>query len=629
MVLPRETPAPVWGWAGPGEPVTVTFHGQTKSATADARGKWSLKLDALAASSESHTLTVFDSLGHRLEIHDILVGDVWLCSGQSNMGMGMRDALNGQQEIDGATFPLIRLFSVGTNPSLTPETDVKGRWDVCTPQSVPNFSAAAYFFGRELHRNLNIPIGLLHSSVGGTPAEAWTRLDALRTLPAAAARAEDEIRQIQSQEEDSKSFPARRAAWEQKHGVAPPPVADASKNWADPALDTADWKTVTLPGRWAQFGAKSGGVFWLRKTVLLPESAAGRPFALSLNWVSEQYDTAFFNGREVGRASDSAPGFYNVQRSYKVPGELVKPGPNVIAVRIVSATQHAGMWQWGNGLGAPVAVRGSIDNQWAMKTECEFPPLGEEALQSRPRVNNLPFRSVSSALYHGMIAPLVPFAIKGIVWYQGESNVPRSAEYFPLLSLLIRDWRAQWGRGNFPFLIQQLVNNGPPSEDPSPRGGWPLLREAQMRTSESVPQCGIAVGIELGDPLTIHPANKQEVGRRLALVALEKVYGKPLESSGPRFESMHIEGAVARIKFRHGAGLAARNGPPRQFAIAGADRKFVRAEAEISGSEVLVRHPDIPRPAAVRYAWADNPAPCNLFNAAGLPAAPFRTDDWQ
>lgn len=622
MVLQRNMAVPVWGWTNPGEEVAVEFADQRKTARADGEGKWQVKLDPLAASAEPRDLRAGS-----LVLHDVLVGDVWLCTGQSNMGMSVRDSANGEAEVAEANFPFIRLFSVASNPVLKPVADVKGQWEVCSPQSIGRFSGAGYFFGRELHRELKIPVGLLLSSVGGTPAEAWTRLETLKTVPVLAGRAEEEIAQFQAQEGDNKTFLARRSAWEEKNGVTPPPVSQIARDWADPSLDTADWKPVTLPARWALLGAKSGGVFWVRKEVILPENAAGKPFSLAVNWVSEQYDTAFFNGTEIGKASDSAPSFYNLQRSYKVPGEAVKAGRNVIAVRVVSATQHAGLWQWGNAMGLPVAVRGSVNDQWVMKTESTFPPLSEEALNARPKVNNIPSRSVSSALYNGMISPLIPFGFKGAIWYQGESNAPRHKEYKELLSLMINDWRAQWGHGDFPFIIQQLVNNGSPVKEPNQLGGWPFLREAQMQVAASVPNCGIAVGIELGDPLTIHPPNKQDVGKRLALVAMEKVYAKPVESSGPRFESMKIEGGAVRVRFTHAEALAAKGGAPRNFAIAGADHKYVWADAKIEGDTVVVSSPQVTQPAAVRYAWADNPAGCNLYNAAGLPAAPFRTDD--
>jgi sialate O-acetylesterase len=623
MVVQRERPVPVWGRADPDQEIVVEFAGRRAVTRADASGAWRVTLEPLEASATPRDLVI----GSRV-IRDVLVGDVWLCSGQSNMGMSVREAADAEREIAAAHHPGLRLFSVAQHPSLEPSTDVKGRWTVCTPDTIPGFSAVAYFFGRELQREVEVPIGLLHSSVGGTPAEAWTRLEALRTVPLLADRAEKEIAQITSQDADNREFLSARAAWEERFGVAPPPVTDVARMWADPALDTSEWKEVTLPSQWARLGATSGGVFWVRKDVTLPDTAAGKPFSLSLNWVSEQYDTAFFNGVEVGRASDMPPSFYSVQRRYRVPGDLVRAGRNVIAVRIVSATQFAGMWQWGHMLDLPVPDRGAIDDRWLMRTERTFSPLPPEALPSRPKPNTLPFRCVSSALNSGMIAPLVPFAIRGVIWYQGENNVPRAKEYGGVLALMIRDWRAQWAQGDVPFIIQQLVNHGPPTADPNAVQSWPLLREAQASVAATVPRCGLAIGIDLGSDLTIHPPNKQDVGRRLALVALEQVYGKHVESSGPRYESMTVADAAIRLRFSHAEGLMAIGGPPRRFAIAGADRKFAWADAMIDGATVMVTSPDVPSPVAVRYAWADNPADCNVVNRDGLPMAPFRTDDW-
>jgi len=639
MILQREQPVPVWGREDPGEEVIVQFAGQKKTAKADGDGKWMVKLDPMPASAEPRELTVSSanpkSKIQNFKFSDVLVGDIWLCSGQSNMGMGVGDSANAAQEIASANYPEIRYFSVAQNPALAPADAVKGEWRQCSPETAAKFSGAAYFFGRELYKELKIPIGLLQSSVGGTPAEAWTRIEALKSLPALAERAEKEIAQIQSQEEDNKRFPAARAAWEEKYGVKPPPVSESARGWADPELDVSDWKTVTLPSQWGNLGEKSGGVFWLRKEVDLPESAAGKPFSLGLNWVSEQYETAYFNGVEVGRASDKAPDFYMLQRRCNVPGNLVKAGRNVLAVRVVSATERSGLWQWGRHLGFPVADAGTVDNQWLMKAESHFAPLPKEALASRPKPNNVAGRSVSSSLYNGMIAPLVPFAIKGAIWYQGESNAGHHAEYRELLTTMIRDWRAQWG-SEFAFHIQQLVNNSEPSKDANQRASWPFLREAQVQVADTVPKCGIAVGIELGEAFSIHPKNKQDVGKRLALVALEKTYGRKIESSGPRYDSMKVEGGAIRVKFTHADGLHAKAGPLQRFAIAGADKKFVWADAKIdpstssglAGDSVVVSSPQVPQPVAVRYAWADNPDGCNLYNSAGLSASPFRTDDW-
>ncbi len=624
-VLQRDAAVPIWGWADAGAEITVEFAGAKKTTKADAAGKWMVKLDPMPASVEPRELKA-----NGASISDVLVGDVWLASGQSNMFFNVKDTANAEQEIAHAQYPQIRSFTVAQNPSLAPADNVQGTWQPCSPQTVGSFSGVAYYFGRELHQDLRIPIGLLHSSVGGTPAEAWTRLGALQSVPIFSERAAQEIAQIKAQPEAIKRFPGERSAWEEKFGVKPTPISDTAKGWADPALDTVDWKKVTLPSQWGQLGFKSGGAFWVRKEIDLPAEAAGKPFTLKLISMSEQYDTAYWNGVEIGHAPDAPPEYYLAQRAYRVPGEHVKVGRNVIAIRIFSATEKAGLWQWGKKLEVPVSDPGAINDEWLLKQESTLPALPPDALASRPKPNNIPFRTVSSALYNGMIAPLVPFALKGAIWYQGESNAPRHAEYRDLLSLMIRDWRTQWQQGDFPFIIQQLVNNdAPPKDAQDQHASWPFLREAQRQVANTVPNCGMAVGIELGSQYTIHPTNKQDVGKRLALVALEKTYGHKIESSGPQYQTMKEEAAALRVSFSHAQGLNAKGGPLQRFAIAGEDRKFVWADAKIEGDSVIVSSSQVTAPVAVRYAWATNPEGCNLYNGAGLPASPFRTDDWK
>ncbi|MCX8510744.1 MAG: hypothetical protein ORN83_03205 [Chthoniobacteraceae bacterium] len=624
MVLQCNQAVPVWGTGNVGERVTVEFAGQVKSTTADSEGRWKVMLDAMPASAEPRTLRAGS-----VSFHDVLVGEVWLCSGQSNMTMSVGDSADADREVAAADHPLIRLFTVAANPVLKPVADVKGEWSLCAPNSVRPFSAAAYYFGRKLQEELKVPVGLIHSSVGGTPIESWTRLEALHGIPAVAARSDAEVAEMVAQPEVTRLFPAARAAWEEKHGVRPPPIAESAKGWADFSADTTDWKVARFPAQWGQQGFKSGGVFWIRKEVELPAAAAGKPFDLKLVWISEQYDTAYWNGEEIGHAADQPPEFYTQQRRYQVPGRLVKAGRNVIAVRIVSATEKAGPWVSGHQLGLPVTDVGKVGDEWLLRQESAFAPLPPNALAARPKPSRMVLRNVPSSLYTGMIAPLVPYGLRGVIWYQGESNAPRHAEYRPLLTAMIQDWRAQWGQGDFPFVLQQLVNNGLPYEDVDrPRDNWPYLREAQVRVADEVTKVGLAVGIELGDRYTIHPVNKQDVGRRLALVALEKTYGQAVESNGPRYVEMKLDGSEVRLVFSHAAGLQAKGGELRRFAIAGADRKFVWAKARIEGDSVIVSSPEVLQPVAVRYAWAENPEGCNLFNGAGLSASPFRTDTW-
>ena len=625
-VLQRDRPVPIWGRARPGDKVTASFAGQTVTVQAEAHGEWRVSLAAMPASAEPRDLVVNTTGGDALVYHDIVVGDVWLCSGQSNMGVNVAASLNPAEEIATADDPAIREFKMAEQPSLNPTTAAKGTWQRCSPKTVGQFSGVAYFFGRELHRELNVPIGLCVSAVGATPAEAWTRLEALEKLPGIGERAKDEIAKIRSQEEDNRRFLVERTAWEKKYGVAPPPVSDTARGWAAPDLDTSDWQTVTFPGQWKQFGLKSGGVFWIRKEFDLPADALeGHHVILGLNWASEQYDTVFLNGEKVAELVEKPPTFYTAQRSYYVPVKFAKPGRNVVAVRFVSATEHAGMHQWGKGV-FPFAGLKDIDDTWLMKVESTFPPLPPEALSARPKPNNLSARAVAASLSNGMIAPLVPMAIKGVIWYQGESNSSRAKEYRDLLTAMIADWRGQWGQADLPFYIVQLANYWGIPKEPTD-SGVARVREAQLQVSQSVPGTGLAVAIDIGEE-NIHPRNKQDVGKRLALQALHRTYGRAVPCSGPIYRGMAVEGHAIRITFDHAEGGLASKGPLKWFAIAGEDRKFVWADARIDGDTVVVSSPKVPQPVAVRYAWADNPEGCSLSNSVGLPAAPFRTDGW-
>ena len=626
LVLQRDLPVPVWGWADPGEKVSVEFAGQTKTATADANGKWTVKLDALGASEESRMLTVCGN--NTITLSDVLVGEVWICSGQSNMGFALFDAINGAQEIAAANYPHIHLFTASYNPQFQPQVDVKGQWRVCSPQTVPGFSAVAYFFGRELNRELKIPIGLIHTSVGGTPVEAWTSQEALDTVPEAKAAAAKEIAAVLSQPEDSKRFVAERAAWQAKYNVEPPKNAGVEQGWESPKYDASDWQKATFPATWEHLGFKTGGVFWIRRDFDIPESAANKPFHFSMNTITDDYDTAYFNGHEIGSTGDKPPHFSNARHDYNVPANIVNTGRNVLALRIVSVTPKVAIGQWSNHIAIPAADPHATANDWLVKQESAFPALTREALHEQPKPSNAEIRTMSTGLFNGMIAPLIPYAIRGAIWYQGENNAGRGEQYRTLLPLMIHDWRNRWGQGDFAFDIVQLVNFMSPPQSANEASGWALLREAQDLTARTTANCGMSVGIDIGEADSVHPKDKQDAGQRLALVALAKTYGRPGEYLGPEYESIAVEGGAIRVKFSHiGGGLVAKGGGPLQrFAIAGADNKFVWAGAKIDGDTVVVSSPEVSAPVAVRYAWANNPEGANLYNKAGLPAAPFRSD---
>ena len=475
MVLQQGMATPLWGTASPGEQVTVSFGGQNVTATADDSGKWVAKLAALEASAKPAPLTVKGK--NTITVNDVLVGEVWVCSGQSNMEWSVNASARPEQErADAANYPLVRMFTVEKAVAGKPLTTLKGSWEVAGPQTAGRFSAVGYFFGRELHKSLNVPVGLLHTSWGGTPAESWTTAEALAS--------------------------------------------------------DADLKPIV--DRWNQQFAQFG--------------------------------------QQLGQLS-----------------------------------QAIAQWQ------------SSASSQGGA-------PALDAPLPQDPRSS--PWRP--TGLYNAMVAPVVPYGIKGAIWYQGESNAGRAYQYRKLLRAMIGSWRKAWGQGDFPFLIVSLANFTPVKSEPG-ESEWAELREAQTMTANQ-PNNGQAITIDIGDAADIHPRNKQDVGKRLALVALAQSYHKKnVQHAGPTYQSMSVEGDTVKLKFKHAyGGLTAKGGEQlKGFAVAGEDRKWHWAEAKIEGTDtVVVRSEKVSKPVAVRYAWANNPV-CNLYNSAELPAVPFRTDDWK
>lgn len=480
MVLQKNIAAPVWGWADPGEKITVTIAGQTKKATADASGNWKLKLGKLATDSPL-TLTV---AGHNtIVIEDVLVGEVWLGSGQSNMQLPVNEVTNAWKEKANAKFPQIRMFTVPRVPATTPQTNCGGKWLVCAPETVGGFSAAAYFFGRELHQQLGVPVGLINSSYGGTPIEAWTSMDRMK---------------------------------------AKPELAPVLKRWQE-----------TL-----------------------------HPF-------NEKESQA-----QYARALET---WTNNAAKLKAEGKTVPPRPK---------------------------------------------KSGNPRLDPKYPAN----------LFNGMISPIIPYAIHGAIWYQGENNAASDLAklYSIQLALMIKDWRQRWDEGDFPFAWVQLPNFHPRTTKvvETNYNNWCVVREEMLKTL-AVKNTGMAITVDVGEANNIHPKNKQAVGHRLALWALAKVYGKVVPYSGPLPAGQKIKSDEIILTFKHtDGGLVSKDGDLKGFAIAGEDHHWVTAIARIEGDKVIVSSPEVKSPKAVRYAWAANPD-CNLFNGAGLPASPFRTDDWK
>ena len=477
MVLQSGGKVHVWGKADPGEKVQVALAGVTKSAKADGQGNWSVYLRA-PKGGQAYEMTISGASTSRT-LTDILVGEVWVCSGQSNMEWPTKAVKNADQELAQADHPDIRLFLVKKNVADTPQTDVVGEWKVCSAESVKDFSAVGYFFGRAIRNGAKVPVGLIESAWGGTPAESWTTIETLKSMP--------ELADIPAAwEAGMKTYPERKAEYDTKF---------------------AEWQAVAEK-------AKAEG-----KEV--PKQPAGKPQGADSPW---------------------------------------KP----------------------------------------------------------------------AGLYNAMIAPITPFTVRGAIWYQGESNADRAYQYRTLFPAMIKDWRKMWHNRKMPFAFVQLANYWNSHEKPAEPAPsmWAELREAQTMTL-SLPKTGMAVIADIGESKDIHPKNKQDVGARLSLWALAKVYRLEDvgEYSGPMYDEMEVEDGEIEIEFKHGEGLVAKGGTLKGFEIAGADQKFVWADAKLDGDEVVVSSPSVAKPVAVRYAWSDDPE-VTLFNAAGLPASPFRTDTW-
>jgi sialate O-acetylesterase len=613
MVLQRDMKDPVWGWAAPGTTVTVDIGDTHAESTADANGRWQALIGPLAAGGPFE-LTVAAG-GASATVKDVLVGDVWLCSGQSNMEMGIGIAKDAKAEIARADFPRIRLFTVPKRITLdpAPRFAAPASWDPCSPASVAKggwggFSAAGYYFGRHLHQKLGVPIGLIHSSWGGTPAEAWMSEQALGSLPAHLAQAE-QLAALRASIADQSLEQVVRDWWKDRD----PGTAAA---WESPAVDDTAWKEMQLPSAWEKQGLPGwDGVVWFRRRVTVPPGWAGKVLQLELGPIDDS-DTTWFDGERVGGKPDHAS-----LRIYPIPSQLTTTGEHVIAVRVLDYGGPGGIY------GKPEQMKLDIPGNAAAVIPLagawryhETTPIAKLGAPPGSAVN----QNSSSVLYDGMIAPLVPFAFKGAIWYQGEANAGNPADYRTLLPALIGDWRSHFGTG-FPFLIVQLASYMERKPEPAD-SRWAELREAQAFAAATVPNCGLALAIDIGEAKDIHPKNKQEVGRRLGLVAEAVAYDRQVECSGPVFRAMEIADGKAVLSFDHrGIGLDAVGGKLLGFAIAGADGKYVWADAAIDGEHVVVSSPKVPDPKNVRYAWADNPE-CTLINKAGLPAVPFRTD---
>lgn len=621
MVLQQRSDVKIWGTAKPGKAVKVTtsWDGKTYATTAAASGDWQVRVSTPAAGGP-YTLTVSD--GKPVTLANVLIGEVWLCSGQSNMEMRVADRVLGyEREMKQAdAYGNIRLLHIDNTTSPTPldEAAVRhGGWQVCSGEAVADFSAAGYFFGKNLYEALGVPVGLIESCWGGTLAEAWTSAGALSEIPYFRPRIEKATQIPHSAEERNKMFYDDIDAWRVQMMDAEPAFANGRAVWAEASFDDASWGDVAVPGFVQDQGLDGfSGFVWMRRTVDIPAAWAGKELTLDLSAVDDN-DFTYFNGVELGH-TEGCMAF----RSYKVPASLVKAGKATVAVRVMDTGGKGGIY----GDARSIVLRRSeteklpLAGQWKYKVSIG---LGEAPAMP---VNTATEPNYPTFLYNAMIHPLVDYAIRGAIWYQGEANVARAEQYGDLLPLMIRDWRRQWGYA-FPFYIVQLPNFMKAQQGPE-ESEWAELREAQQHALR-LENTGLAVCIDIGDAEDLHPRNKPEVGRRLALLARAQTYGEDIPCSGPLYDSYRIEGDAVRIGFTHtNKGLKTSDGGAvAGFYIAGADHEFHAAKAVIDGDTVVVSSDEVPLPVAVRYAWANNPV-CNLCNGAGLPAGPFRTDCW-
>ena len=610
MVLQRDKPAPVWGWAEPKSTISVVFRGHTSHATAGAEGTWKTTLPAAHAGGP-FDLTIRSANG-RIDLHDVLVGDVWVASGQSNMEFTVAQGYEASREIASARDLKIRQFKVPTSWANSPEDDLAGgAWSAADSQHVGAFSGVGYFFARDLRRSVDVPIGIINTTWGGSNIETW--------IDRRAQHLSDSAWSAILRAEDERVNAVRDALRVKLAGL---PATDSGlvvgqALWADPALDDAAWSEMPVPAYWEGNGyAGMDGVAWYRVAFQLTEREIAAGVAVSLAAIDDD-DITWVNGVEVGRTNG-----YNVARRYPVAPSALHAGRNILAVRVADGGGGGGI----NGATALVFGDGtqrSLAGAWKFKVgEVSFQPDGQQ-------INKVP-----SVLYNKMLHPLLPFAIKGVLWYQGESNannMQQAAAYRGQFTTLIDSWRHAWGSGReaFPFLWVQLPNFGKPDSVPPAMAAWATQRES-MAAALSLPKTGQAIAIDIGEG-ELHPRNKQDVGARLARVALRTVYGEPVVASGPSYRSHAVRGDTVIISFNGATGglnSGSSDGTVGGFAIAGADHRFVWANARIAGGRVKVWSDRVSKPIAVRYAWANNPDHANLYNGPHLPAEPFRTDRW-
>jgi sialate O-acetylesterase len=606
MVLQRGKPNTIWGWSEPGDTVRVQIAGEAASAVVGPDRRWQVRIQPPPAGGP---YTIKISGRETAELHNVLVGDVWLCGGQSNMQMTLRAARNRAEEVKAADQPEIRFFTVAEHPAYRRAEVPEGKWQVVSPETAGALSAVGYFFARRVREDVHVPIGLAQDCLGGTPAEAWTGVAALQKLgdydiPLA------EVRRLEAA--GAPEYGNYVMHWYDQYD------AGLKGNWAAPELDDSNWRPVDIPSGFAELGVPdTPAVAWFRKEVMLPDGLPAGRATLFLG-VVERMDTAYVNGVQVGGSA-----WVENPRAYRVSDALLKPGRNVVTIRVFKVKPEGGFLANPDGLRLVLGDRTVIPltGKWKARLSVDARPPHALPLA----YENWPV--MPSVLYEGMLAPIAPLSISGALWYQGEHNSEWGFQYRRILPVMIADWRKLFGQGDFPFYIVSLPayrqRRDTPADDT-----WAETRESQALTAVQVPNSCLAVTIDTGDANNVHPQDKVPVGDRLALCALAKHYGRKVLFSGPTLSSVERLSGAVRLHFANtDGGLVVKGAKLQEFAIAGEDREWYWADARIDGDTVIVSSNAVPEPREVRYAWQSNPA-ATLFNGAGLPAAPFRTDTW-
>lgn len=642
MVLQRNREIRIAGQADPGKFVEVRLGGSVSNSIADANGRFVATFPPRGA-GEPLTLTV-RSRDQQLVLNDILVGEVWLGSGQSNMEWTVKNSMNFAQEKAEAENPMIRHYTVPKYPSpgVIPVDIKEGRgWQKASSETVGGFSAVLYFFAKNLQRELGVPVGIINSSWGGTAIEPWISANAFESAGEKdMVRRSSEIVPEGDRKQQEAEFRARFSAWEKSLEKDYARQVAAASGWMSRDFDDKQWKQCDLPAAFGDIEIDGNGAAWFRKRVVIPSGWAGRDLVLSLGVIDDCDDT-WLNGKLVGQTTSAVESYWSVPRRYRIPAKDVAVGENVIAVRVLDHAYSGGFMGEAKdmhiSLADDAAQRISLAGDWRAKVEFLI-NWDKTASRPTPPSDGNKLQGIPSALFNGMIANIQMYPIQGVLWYQGESNAGDARMYAKRFPLLIESWRREWADKNQTFIFAQLAafqrhTPGKPLPEgflenikPAQANNWSLLRESQTAALR-LPNTGMAVCIDIGDPIDIHPTNKQEVGRRMAMEALRLAHGRDIVSAGPLYKGMTVEGGAIRIHFSNvGLGLESRGGDLRQFAIAGEDGVFHWAKARIENGTVLVSSPEVKAPRVVRYAWAMYPAGCNLYNREGFPASPFRTD---